>query len=48
MATGALLNGSPTAPNAASVLRIDPRSGATTQVADLAAFERANNPEPSS
>ncbi len=45
LATGAMPNGYPTSPNAASVLRIDPQSGAVTQVADLAAFERANNPD---
>jgi sugar lactone lactonase YvrE len=45
LATGAMLNGYPPAPNASSVLRIDPQSGAVTQVADLAAFERANNPD---
>lgn len=45
LVTGAMANGYPPAPNAASVLRIDPQSGAVTQVADLAAFERANNPD---
>ncbi len=45
LATGAMPNGYPTAPNAASLLRIDPQTGSVTQVADLAAFERANNPD---
>ena len=45
LATGAMPNGYPTAPNAASLLRIDPQTGGVTQVADLAAFERANNPD---
>ena len=45
LATGAMLSGYPPATNASSVLRVDPQSGAVTQVADLAAFERANNPD---
>jgi hypothetical protein len=45
LATGAMLNGYPPAPNASSVLRIDPQTGTITQVADLAAFERADNPD---
>jgi len=45
LVTGAMANGYPPAPNAASVLRVDPQSGAVRQVADLAAFERANNPD---
>jgi len=45
LATGAMPNGYPTAPNAASLLRIDPQTGGVAQVADLAAFERTNNPD---
>lgn len=45
LATGAMPNGHPPAPNAGVVLRIDAQTGATSQVADLAAFERANNPD---
>ena len=45
LATGAMINGFPPAPNAASVLRIEPRTGAVSLVADLGAYERANNPD---
>jgi sugar lactone lactonase YvrE len=33
-------------PNQSSVVRIDPATGAVTQVADIGAFEVANNPDP--
>jgi hypothetical protein len=33
-------------PNENSVLRINPQTGAVTRVADLGAYERANNPHP--
>jgi sugar lactone lactonase YvrE len=45
LAVGAMPAGIAIPANAAAVLRIDPQSGMTTKVADLAAFERANNPD---
>jgi LPXTG-motif cell wall-anchored protein len=45
LANGAMVNGHPPAPNAATLLRIDPRTGAVSTGADVAAYERERNPD---
>ena len=45
LANGAMVNGHPPAPNAATLLRVDPRTGAVSMGADVAAYERGRNPD---